>query len=93
MKSVGAIVSSALLIAGCNTTDRTYTDLTGGGRGLDQLKMDGGACELALQQSPVGQPATAGSNAGITVSNIGTRMIGQDNFVDSCMLSRGWERK
>jgi hypothetical protein len=93
MRSAAAIVFAALIVAGCDITDRSYSDLMGGVRGLDQLKMDGATCDMALQQSPAGQPAAAGSNAGLTLSNVGTRMIEQDNFLDSCMLSRGWERK
>ena len=92
MRSTMAVVSLAIALAGC-TTDKTYTDVTRSGRALDQLKMDGATCNMALQQSPVGQPADAGPNAGLTLSNVGTRMIEQDNYFDSCMLSRGWERK
>ena len=50
MRAFLAIVSLALILAGCNT-DKTYTDLTQSGRGIAQLRMDGGVCDMALQQS------------------------------------------
>jgi len=93
VRSLPAILAFTLLVSACAATEKTYTDLTRTGRGLNQLKMDGTVCDMALQQSAVGQPAEGGANVGLTLSNIGTRMIEQDNFFDSCMLSRGWERK
>lgn len=93
MRKAVAIVSLALALAACNVTDKTYNDLTRSGRGIDQLRMDGATCDMALQQSAVGQPADAGANAGLTLTNVGTRMMEQDNFFDSCMLSRGWQRQ
>jgi hypothetical protein len=91
MRSAIAIICLAPLVADCGAT--TYTDITHSGRGLDQLRMDGAGCDMALQQSGVGQSVEAGPNAGSALSNVGTAIIAQDNFLESCMLSRGWERK
>jgi len=93
MRSAMAILALATILTGCVTTEKSYSDLTGRGRELNELKMDGATCEMALDQSPAGQPAAAGSTVGLTVSNIGVRMMQQNDFFDSCMLSRGWERK
>ena len=88
-----AIVALALLVAACSSgTDRTYIDATGGGRGAAELKVDGAACDMALRQSPVGQPADAGASVGITLTNISDRKSEQSEFLASCMLTRGWER-
>ena len=91
MRSMGAIAIAASIMTGC-TADRSYHDLIGG-RDLNQLNMDGATCQMSLQQSPVGEAAPTGSNTRLTIANAGTRMIEQDNFLDSCMLSRGWERR
>src|ERR1700674_2935425 len=93
MRSAMAILDLATILTGCVTTEKSYSDLTGRGRELNGLKMDGATCEMALAQSPAVQPVAAGSTVGLTVSNIGVRMMQQNDFFDSCMLSRGWERK
>jgi hypothetical protein len=93
MRSAVAIVSLAFAVSGCGITDKTYNDLTRSGRGIDQLSVDGANCDMALLQSHAGQPAEAGANVGLTLSNVGAQMIEQDNFFDSCMLSRGWQRQ
>jgi len=91
MKTAMALISCvAMLVAGCSTTPTTWRDLTNTGRGIDQRRMDAAACNMMLQQSPLSQPAEATSNTSATIMNVGTRMIEQQNFLDNCMLSRGW---
>jgi hypothetical protein len=92
MRLMTAMAFLALLLAGC-AVEQSYADMTHSGRNLDQLKMDGAACSMVLQQSSVSQPAQAGPNVGTTLMNISARSMEQDNFFDSCMMSRGWERK
>jgi hypothetical protein len=93
MHGFTSVIPFALLLAACVTAETTYTDLTHTGRGLNQLKIDGAICDMALEQSPARQPAAAGLSAGTTLMNVGSQMIAQSNFFDQCMLSRGWERE
>jgi Sel1 repeat len=86
-----ALVLSAALIAGCDTTI-TYSDLTHSGRGIDQLQMDAGTCQMQLQNSSLGQPVAASSNIGTTLTAVGAQITAQQNFFDSCMLSHGWHQ-
>jgi hypothetical protein len=73
-------------------TDRTYVDSTGGGRGATEPRADGAACNVALRRSPVGQLVDSRPSVGIMLSNNSDRKIEQSQFLESCMLSRGWER-
>jgi hypothetical protein len=80
-----------MLVSGCSTTPATWTDLTHTGRGIDQRRMDAAACNMMLSQSPLSQPAEATSDMSATLVNVSARMIEQQNFLDNCMLSRGWK--
>ena len=92
MRSALAMVSLMCLMSGCITSENPYIDTTLTGRGADQLRMDRAACDVALRQSPAGQAADLGPSVGITLTNIGDRKNEQNDFIGSCMASRGWER-
>jgi len=92
MRTALAMVFLMCLMAGCVTSESPYIDTTLAGRGADQLRTDRAACDVALRQSPVGQAADQGPSVGITLTNIGDRKNAQNDFIGSCMASRGWER-
>jgi hypothetical protein len=94
LRTIGRVACLLLgsgLVAGCGTITTKWTDLTGAGRGANQRAMDAGACEMMLQQSSLGQPPEAGSNTGNTMLIASAWMTQQQNFRESCMLSRGWQ--
>ena len=92
MRTALAMVSLMCLMAGCVTSESPYIDTTLAGRGVDQLRMDRAACDVALRQSPAGQAADSGPGVRVTLSNISDRKYEQYAFIESCMTSRGWER-
>jgi hypothetical protein len=57
--------------------------------------MSAAQCNLALEQSALGQPvpASATGTPGLALSAVGVQMINQQNFLYQCMLAQGWEQR
>jgi len=90
-----ATALAAISLAGCQTTETAWYDITNRNRDLGQLKMAAASCNLALQNSAAGQPIpdSATSTPGLAIAAVGTQMINQQNFLDQCMMSQGWEER
>jgi hypothetical protein len=84
-----------LALAACQTTQTEWFDISGQHRNLGQLKMSAAQCNLALEESALGQPipASATSTPGLALSAVGVQMINQQNFLDQCMSAQGWEQR
>jgi hypothetical protein len=85
----------ALTLGGCQTTETAWYDITNQHRDISQLKMAAATCNMALQNSAAGQPIpdSATSTPGLALAAVGTQMVNQQNFLDQCMMSQGWEER
>jgi hypothetical protein len=69
--------------------EKTYHDFTNGGRGIDTLKVDYATCGMQI-----GPPRVNNSGCrGCGLLDAQSAIMNNDNAMDRCMGSLGWERR
>jgi len=85
-------IAGAILVLGISgACERTveYQDFANSDRGSADLKMDFAVCRMIA-----GAPQVQSSGCrGCALLDVGTAVMEQQNAIDACMESRGWDQR